>query len=78
MLELVDEADSKSVARNGVRVRFPLPAPKFKGRFIMSEWICETCRNYPPSSCDGKPCCVCDPDDEFLNCYEQRIESEND
>ena len=27
MLELVDEVDSKSIASNGVRVRFPPPAP---------------------------------------------------
>ena len=27
-MELVDEADSKSVASDGVRVRFPPPAPK--------------------------------------------------
>lgn len=35
----------------------------------MSEWICESCIYYPPSSCDGKPCCVCDPADPALNCY---------
>ena len=38
----------------------------------MSEWICETCINYPPSACDGKPCCVCDPDDPLMNCYQKR------
>lgn len=31
---------------------------------------CETCIHYPPSACDGKPCCVCDPDDIYLNCFE--------
>lgn len=35
----------------------------------MAEWICESCIQYPPSSCDGKPCCVCDPDEPALNCY---------
>ena len=33
------------------------------------EWICESCIYFPPSSGDGKPCCVCDPDDPALNCY---------
>ena len=37
-----------------------------------SEWICESCIYYPPSSCDGKPCCMCDPDDSMLNCYERK------
>lgn len=35
----------------------------------MAEWICESCVYYPPSSCDGKPCCMCDTDDPTLNCY---------
>ena len=39
---------------------------------IMSEWICESCVHYPPSSCDGKPCCMCDPDDPMLNCYQRK------
>lgn len=26
-----------------------------------SGWICESCIYYPHSSCDGKPCCLCDP-----------------
>lgn len=38
----------------------------------MSEWICETCVNYPPSSLSGKPCCTCDPDDPLLNCYQRK------
>lgn len=38
----------------------------------MNKWTCETCVHYPPSSCDGKPCCVCDPDEPYLNCYEKR------
>ena len=25
-----------------------------------SGWICESCIYYLPSSCDGKPCCLCD------------------
>lgn len=29
-------------------------------------WSCESCVYYPPSSCDGKPCSICDPDDPFL------------
>lgn len=37
----------------------------------MSEWICKTCRHYPPSSCGGKPCSYCDPErpDSPFNCY---------
>ena len=34
-----------------------------------SEYICESCIHYPPSSCDEKPCCICDPYDPELNCY---------
>ena len=41
-----------------------------------SVWICESCIYYPTSSCDGKPCCLCDPDDQMLNCY-KRKENEN-
>ena len=33
---------------------------------------CESCTHYPPSACDGKPCCVCNPDDPHLNCYEEK------
>ena len=36
----------------------------------MAEWICETCVYDPPSACDGKPCCMCDPNDPMLNCYQ--------
>lgn len=51
------------------------------GRKIMSKndtsWDCESCGYYPPSSCDGKPCSVYEPDDPFLNCYEKK-EHENE
>lgn len=43
----------------------------------MADWICETCVHYPPSSFDGKPCCMCNPDDPMLNCYQQK-ENENE
>lgn len=33
VLELVDEVDSKSIASDGVRVRFPPPVPKNRVRF---------------------------------------------
>ena len=33
---------------------------------------CESCTHYPPSACDGKPCCVCDPNDHYLNCYQEK------
>ena len=39
-----------------------------------SDWICESCIYYPPSSCDGKPCCVCDPDEPLMLREEAGIE----
>lgn len=36
------------------------------------EWICESCVYYPPSSSDGKPCCMCDPENPLLNCYRRK------
>ena len=42
------------------------------------DWICESCVHYPPSSCDGKPCCACDPDDPMLNCYQKKESTDND
>ena len=42
----------------------------------MAEWICETCKHYPPSSCDGKPCSFCNPDDWRMNCYDKREDEE--
>ncbi len=33
------------------------------------EYICESCIYYPPSSCDGKPCTMCDPNNVYLNCH---------
>ena len=33
---------------------------------------CKTCIYYPPSSCDGKPCTQCDPENPFLNCYREK------
>ena len=35
---------------------------------------CDTCVFYPPSACDGKPCCVCDTDDVLFNCYQPAFE----
>lgn len=37
---------------------------------------CDTCVFYPPSACDGKPCCVCDTDDVLFNCYQPACEKE--
>lgn len=37
---------------------------------------CDTCVFYPPSACDGKPCCVCDTDDALFNCYQPTYEKE--
>lgn len=38
----------------------------------MTTWRCETCIYYPPSSCDGKPCCMCDEDEPMLDMYAER------
>ena len=42
------------------------------------DWICESCVHYPPSSCDGKPCCACNPDVPMLNCYQKKESTDND
>ena len=33
---------------------------------------CQTCVYYPPSSCDGKPCTQCEPENPFLSCYREK------
>jgi len=38
----------------------------------MADWICETCIYNPPSSLDGKPCGMCEPNDPTLNCYQEK------
>ena len=43
---------------------------------IENEWQCETCIYYPPSSLNGKPCTMCDPDDPLLSSYCEK-EKEN-
>lgn len=48
----------------------------------MSEWICESCVHYPPSTFGSKPCAICNPQSDIFNCYESRdsyedIETEN-
>jgi len=35
------------------------------------DYSCSTCRFNPPSSCDGKPCTVCDTSDPLMNCYQK-------
>lgn len=35
---------------------------------------CRDCIHNPPSSGDGKPCCVCDTNDPLLNCHQRRAE----
>ena len=37
-----------------------------------TEYRCETCAHFPPSSTDGKPCRMCDPDNPVLNAYQKR------
>ena len=39
-------------------------------------WECETCIHYPSSSFGGKPCCMRDTDDPYLNCYREREDEE--
>lgn len=36
--------------------------------------LCDTCVFYPPSACDGKPCCACDTDDVLFNGYQPDFE----
>lgn len=36
------------------------------------KYPCDTCVYNPPSSCDGKPCGMCDPNDIYPNCYEEK------
>lgn len=43
----------------------------------MADCICETCIYYPPSSLDGKPCCMCDPDEPMMNCYQKKEEEQD-
>lgn len=31
-----------------------------------------SCRHWPPSASDGKPCSQCDTSNEYMNCYERR------
>lgn len=38
----------------------------------MDNWVCEDCLYYPPISCDGKPCAICNPFDPLLNCYQRK------
>lgn len=35
----------------------------------MDEYLCNSCVYNPPSSCDGKPCCVCEPDNPLMSAY---------
>ena len=32
-----------------------------------------SCKFWPPSSSDGKPCSVCDTSEPFLNCYQKKL-----
>ena len=45
----------------------------------MTEWICESCVHYPPSSGDGKPCSMCDNDIPVLDFYfENEVKDNNE
>ena len=41
---------------------------------VMDKQTCETCTHFPPSSCDGKPCSLCDSEDTKLDCYQRKEE----
>ena len=51
---------------------------KVEAKDAEEDWICESCVHYPPSSCDGKPCCSCNPDVPMLNCYQKKESTDND
>ena len=48
-----------------------------KGTIDQLEDRCSGCVYYPPSSTDGKPCCMCDSDDVYFNCYIDRSDALN-
>ena len=39
-------------------------------------WLCLSCRHYPPSSTDGKPCSQCNPSEVLHSCYDPVEEGE--
>lgn len=39
-------------------------------------WLCLSCRYYPPSSTDGKPCTQCNPNDVWHSCWDPAEENE--
>ena len=32
-----------------------------------------SCKYWPPSAMDGKPCSICEPSDELLSCFEGKV-----
>ena len=38
---------------------------------------CDSCVYYPPSSLDGKPCCVCDPYNPLMNAYTKKEDADD-
>lgn len=49
---------------------------KAEGDAVNTSFPCDTCRFNPPSSCDGKPCSMCDTSNPLTNCY-QKAEGED-
>ncbi len=41
-------------------------------------WLCLSCRHYPPSSTDGKPCTQCNPIEVWHSCYDPAEEVKTD
>ena len=54
----------------------PTAERRWTGRTVteMAEYKCDSCAYGPPTSCDGRPCCACDPYDPVLSCYNPKIE----
>ncbi len=40
-------------------------------------WICDTCVHSPPSSTDGKPCSMCNPEDPFMSSYQPKAKEDD-
>ena len=51
-----------------------LPFRSYKSKEEQTD-PCTDCRHYPPSSTDGKPCCICDPSNPLTDCREAKEET---
>ena len=53
-----------------------LPREGAKTEEDSEPWLCLSCRHYPPSSTDGKPCSQCNPSEVWHSCYDPVEERE--